>query len=483
MNIDLIIVIAFLTINLSVGLYYGRGIKTIKEYAIGDRNFSTATIAATIIATWISGSDFAVGISETYSEGIWYLVAGAGDIFALLIIGYIFGPRMKEFFGSLSVAESMGTLYGKKVRIITAVCAIAHGTGQIALQIKIFSTIFSHFLKFSSVTATLVSSFIVIIYSAWGGIKAVTFTDVIQFFTFGIFIPMFAVFIWQIFGDFEIISAATQDNPLFDFKQLFDPTGEKFWPYFFLLLYFSIPSLNSTMFQRTLMARNTDQIKRSFSIAAFVALLVHLFACFIGLITLAHNSTLDSNNVVMHIIDNYSFVGLKGITLIGIMAMIMSTADSWINTSSVIFSHDLCKPLGIEARNELFVSRIFSIFIGICAVFLALSATSLLKLLLLSANFYKPIITVPLILAILGFRSSTKAVLIGMISVGGSAFVWKTFITPKTGVDSVVPAMAMNLVAFIGSHYLLKQSGGWINRNEDLERKEIRRKKKVETEL
>jgi Na+/proline symporter len=114
-NIDAAIIIVFLVINLVVGIYSGKNIKTIKEYAVGNRNFSTATIAATIIATWISGSDFAVAISETYKEGLWYLVAGAGDIFALLIIAHIFGPRMKEFFGDLSVAESMGNMYGKKL--------------------------------------------------------------------------------------------------------------------------------------------------------------------------------------------------------------------------------------------------------------------------------------------------------------------------------------------------------------------------------
>jgi Na+/proline symporter len=40
-NIDIIIVISFLVINLIVGLYSGRSIKTIKEYAIGNRNFSS----------------------------------------------------------------------------------------------------------------------------------------------------------------------------------------------------------------------------------------------------------------------------------------------------------------------------------------------------------------------------------------------------------------------------------------------------------
>ncbi len=60
MQFDIAIISLFLMINLVAGFYSGRGIKTIKEYAVGDRNFGTATIAATIIATWISGSFFTV---------------------------------------------------------------------------------------------------------------------------------------------------------------------------------------------------------------------------------------------------------------------------------------------------------------------------------------------------------------------------------------------------------------------------------------
>jgi hypothetical protein len=43
-DLDTTIIIGFLITNLIFGLFSGRGIKSIKEYAIGSRNFSTATI-------------------------------------------------------------------------------------------------------------------------------------------------------------------------------------------------------------------------------------------------------------------------------------------------------------------------------------------------------------------------------------------------------------------------------------------------------
>ena len=113
-NLDIAIVIAFLLANIFLGLRSARGIKTIQEYAIGNRNFSTATIASTIVATWIGAGFFSIAISQTYQDGIWFVVCGTGDAIALIIIGLILGPRMKRTLGNLSVAETMGNFYHRK---------------------------------------------------------------------------------------------------------------------------------------------------------------------------------------------------------------------------------------------------------------------------------------------------------------------------------------------------------------------------------
>ena len=154
------------------------------------------------------------------------------------------------------------------VRLITAISSIAQAIAMTALQIKVFATVFSHFFGVSSIYATCISSFVVIFYSAWGGIKAVTFTDVIQFFTFGIFIPLFLLFIWQVFGNTAIMLNAFQTNPLLDYSQLIDWHNSKFFPNLVLLFWFLIPSFSSSTFQRILMTKDTKQIHQSFKVAA-----------------------------------------------------------------------------------------------------------------------------------------------------------------------------------------------------------------------
>ncbi|MCC8398641.1 MAG: sodium:solute symporter family protein [Rickettsia endosymbiont of Labidopullus appendiculatus] len=461
-DIDLAIITAFLVVNICSGIYYGRGIKTIKEYAIGNRNFSTGTIATTLIATWAGGGIFSIVISKTYTDGFYSLIPFISNVVSFLIVAYFFAPRMAEFLGQLSVAEVMGNLYGKTTRTITAIAGLFCVIGVVAIQFKVLSTTLSYFFAINNLIAVLISSSIVIIYSTFGGIKAVTFTDIIQFFTFGTFIPILALTIWGSFDNSTIVFEVIKQNHIFNLNEIFNYHNPKFWALLALCLHFSLPGFDPVFFQRVLMAKNTQQIYKSFNIAGFCSLLIILLLGWISILIFSSKQGLDPNSIYSYIIDNYAYVGLKGFIIVGIMAMIMSTADSYINTSAVLFAHDFCKPFNIKwvERNELLLSRICSLVIGIVAIFLALSTQDLLELVLFKASFYVPIVSVPLMLTIFGFRSTEKSVLIAMSAGVITVIIWRVFLS-HTGINTVIPGMIANLIFLLASHYLLKQPGGW----------------------
>ena len=50
-TVDHIIFFAFLILNIILGLKSSKNITSITQYAIGDRNFSTGAIVATIVST------------------------------------------------------------------------------------------------------------------------------------------------------------------------------------------------------------------------------------------------------------------------------------------------------------------------------------------------------------------------------------------------------------------------------------------------
>ncbi len=461
---DLISIVLFLFITLAMGLWYGKGVTSMQDYALGGRRFSTAALSATMIATYIGGSTFSFVISETYTLGILSVVS-IGQVVNLLIIAYILAPRMQEFLGKLSVAEVMGDLYGKHVRTITAISAIISLIGGTAMQIKVFSSVFNYFFEIHSVLATLISTMIVIIYSAFGGIRAVVFTDIFQFLTFGAFIPTLALLIWSAFGNFEVVTNTLTTHPMFDPKLLLDYHNPVVVTYYGIFLYLILPVFTSAMFQRALIAQNTRQVSTSFKISAITYLFFCIFTGFIGLVLLSVNPDIKAGNLVMYIIDSYSYPGFKGLVVIGIVAMIMSTADSCINTASVIFVNDLCKPYKVLQSDdvaELRAVRTFAVLVGTIALLIALSKQNLLAILLLRAGFYVPIVGIPLLITVLGFRSSTRVILSGIISGVMVTVIWNKYFEPFFPIGNIVPAAIVNFMVMMIMHYSLREPGGWV---------------------
>jgi len=259
-SIDTIIFLGFLIANIILGLASSQGIKSLKEYAVGNRDFSTATIAATIVATWIGGSFFFTLSSEAYSNGLHFIwVVLLGDFSCLLLVGLFFTPRMAEFLGKLSIAEAMGDLYGEKVRIVTAIAGFIGTCGIIAMQLRVAGLVFEYVLELPGIYGILSAGIIVTLYSSLGGIKSVTFTDVIQFFTFGTVIPAIAYFLLSSLDSVFTITEVLSNNPLFDYKQVFDFSKKQPLYHLFLFFCFAIPAFNPAIFQRIAMAKTTTQ--------------------------------------------------------------------------------------------------------------------------------------------------------------------------------------------------------------------------------
>ena len=182
------------------------------------------------------------------------------------------------------------------------------------------------------------------------------------------------------------------------------------------------------------------------------------------------------------LISDYAWItGFKGLILAGIMAMVMSTIDSYINSSAVLLTHDLRESLSLNfIKNELSATRTCSMLIGMIAILFAMRSGSFLDMFIWASMFYMPIVTVPLMMSILGFRSSSKSVLIGMGAGAITAVIWELFVKEKVGnVGGLIPGMLANLIFLIGSHYLLKQPGGWTKTMSNEDSSTILKKKSI----
>ncbi|MEM7055296.1 MAG: HD domain-containing protein [Bacteroidota bacterium] len=458
-TIDILIFVAFLVLNLVVGFKYRGKSQTFKEYAIGDKKFSTATLTATVVATWMSGSALFIDLENTYSRGLYYMIAILiGTIVGfLLITSRVLGPRMGKFLNNVSVPECLGTLYGKPVQTIAGIGAVLSNIGYIAIQFEVISRILKTLFNYDSPWVTVIAGTIIMLYSISGGVKAVTFTDVIQFFTFGTLLPVLALAIWNKVKDPSEVAYVLNHNPLLSFKKVVGWTPE-FMGTIALIGYFIIPELPPQLFQRIAMARDVAQVKRSMTYASVVLLAITLCTMWIAVLLLVDQPGLESSQVVQYMVNEYTYPGLKGFLGVGVIALAMSTADSALNSCAVVIANDILLPLWPKQYNSLKVARWSTLVLGSLSLLMALKDLDLLDLLLLSASFYSPIAIIPMLLTIFGFQTSRRVVLMAMAA--GFMTVMSCLVYFKS-VNSFFPGMIANFIVLLGAHYLLGEQGGW----------------------
>lgn len=465
-TLDILIFVVFFAINLIVGALARGKQQSFRDFAVGSRNFSTATLIATLVATWAAGGTFFNVVQETYSTGLYFIIAVFVGVSAgWLITGYVIAPRMGSLLDHVSMSDALGSIYGKKIQLITAISALLQSLGFIAIQFKVISKILTALFALQGdivIYVTILAATIVIVYSAFGGVKAVTFTDVVQFITFGTFLPALALTIWGNIGDPKLVLATLQGDPNFSLSHVF--TWNNSFIDMLMLMVLCLcdaPSLPPELFQRMAMAKDIRQIKQVMTYTVCIFLLLICFMAWIAILLLADNPELEPSALVQYMIDKHTYVGLKGFLGIGIIALAMSSADSLLNSSSVLVANDILPPLGLTKEASVKSASRATFALGFLAILLTFSIQNILEIIYLTANFYMPIVTVPMLLTIFGFKTTKRVIYIGIVA---GAVVTLLFSIYSKSIDAFFPGMFTNLIFLLGSHYLLRERGGWIKR-------------------
>jgi Na+/proline symporter len=458
-TIDVLIFVAFFLLNIIIGFRYRGKNQSLREYAIGDKKFSTATLTATIVATWMSGSGLFINLENTYKQGLYYVIPDIiGTPMCLLITGYIVGPRMGKFLNNVSVPESLGKLYGKAVQAIAGIATVLRSTGYMALQLQVIARVLAILFDYEGLELVTISAIIITLYSLSGGVKAVTFTDVLQFLTFGTLLPLLALTIWNNLQGPTQVAHMFQTSPLLSFKEVVS-WSPKFIDSLVFMAYLMIPALPPQLFQRMVMARDTAQIKRSFGYAAIACLGIELCMLWIAVMILVDQPNLEANTIMGYIVNTHTYPGLKGLLGIGVIALAMSTADSVLNSCAVIIANDILPPLGLQKQSSLNTARWSTLVLGMLGLMMTLRTRDLLQILLGAANFYIPnVAPAPMLLAIFGFKTSSRVVLMAM---GAGATATAACIFYFKNVHSFLPCLLANMITMVCLHYLLGEKGGW----------------------
>ncbi|MDD9140039.1 MAG: sodium:solute symporter family protein, partial [Candidatus Cardinium sp.] len=469
-HIDFMIIGLSLIGTLVIGIYYGRGIKTFQEYAVGNRKMATSVIAISLIATIYGGGTLGVGLDQSYRQGFERLIAQSILIVPML---YLFSrftiPRMKEFEKHFSIAESMGSLYGSAARIITALLsillAIAYLTTQIKVGFEMMSILFPKIISFQTYS-TILLTLLVIAYAAFGGARAVAITDVYQFLLFGLCFP---ILIFVLLFSTEDLATGWQKLtavPQFNLNKIC--TGHTLTSllpgFIFRLLVLVTPAY----IQRFYMASSVGQAAKVFNKITIMPCIIALLIFSVTAALHIHGDNIPSNQNVLHYILSLTyFPGMLGIFVTAMLALLMSTADSHLHIASVLFTNDLWPFIAKFTKSDkqsLKMVRIISICIGMISLLMVLHTTNILQLMYKMFYLYDPTVSVPFILACLGFRPRPLAVLLVM-GLNILIATYLIFYQKQTVTHNhVIISMVVSALSLFALHYLLpkRPHTGWI---------------------
>lgn len=451
-NIDISIILLYLVICLVIGLFKYSKINNIKEYALGIKKFPLSVLIATLFATFIDSS-MTIGIVEkVYIIGISFIFVQLIAPIFWIISAKIFSKRIGKFIGCVSISDIMEKLYGTSGKWITNVASLCISIGSIAIQISALSYMFEYFLGIERVIGSIVGAVIIISYSLLGGIRAVAMTDLFQFIIFFIAIPTACAEAYHDVGGYSGLINALPKSYL-----SIIPTKEHMLFVLSLFFFILIPDTRGIVIQRFLIAKDTVTLKKVLYITAALHFCLAIIICLSGLIIRAKSPDIDPNTAFLYMINHYLGTGLIGLMVAGMLAVIMSTADSWINTSSILCAHDIIKKIKPQISNqqELLIARVSSIFITALSIVLVLSQDSIFDLLCFVSNFWEPIIVIPLCAGFLGFQTNSKSFVIATISAICFASCSYYFIK-EFGLTTLLFGMIGNALGLFISHCYFK---------------------------
>jgi SSS family solute:Na+ symporter len=120
-----------------------------------------------------------------------------------------------------------------------------------------------------------------------------------------------------------------------------EPSADNIMLILGVVIHSMLGGTNVPFVQRYLMANNELQLKKAMRDCFVLSVPFTITIIICGFVVTIISGTENNNTSFYYLIDHYLPVGIKGFVITGMLAVIMSTADSWLNTASVMLAHDI----------------------------------------------------------------------------------------------------------------------------------------------
>lgn len=469
--IDLSIFILYMVAMLSVGYYFLRKNKNTDDYYVGGRRMGSLHVGLSVVATDVGGG-FSIGLG-----GLGFImgIAGSWMLFTGLIGAWISAvfliPRVRMLSDKINLhtfPQIFEQFYNPKVALlagfISAIGYMGFTSSQILAGAKLAS---ATFIDLDLQTALLIMGVIAVVYTVMGGLKAVIYTDTIQWII--LMVGLIFIGIPLSYNAIGGLSAIKETLPS-EFLSFQNVSWQKLinWGVTIIPIWF----VGMTLYQRIYSTRNKKEAQRAWFYAglfewpvmAMMGVLLGLFSR-VGLengmfTELGYNTleSIDSEMGLPLLLRSVLPVGLMGLMMSAYFSAIMSTADSCLMASSGNVLTDILDKIfdfKDKPNKVLRISQLLTFIIGGSALLLALTMQNVLDLMLYSYAFMVSGLFIPILGALFWKKSSSIAAFWSMLIGGGTTLILtETETNLLFDLDPNIFGITGSLIIFVAFSYL-----------------------------
>lgn len=465
--LDWLVILIYIVGIIGFALYLTRSQKDTEDYYLGGRKIKWWQSGASTMATQLGAISFISApafVAMKEGGGLKWLCYEFGVPLALILVMAIIIPTLHQHH-YVSIYEYLEKRFDTATRsLVSFFFQLGRGLAT-AVSVLAGGLILSTALSISTASAIILVGLITVIYDALGGIRVVILSDVLQMVIIVAGLLICSGVALDIVGwHASWASLSPERFDILDFKRWgFTSEGSyAFWPMLIggFFLYASYYGCDQSQVQRELSVGNVDDVRKSLMVNALgrfpLVLLYSLMGVFVGAV-IAHPHAIiqiaDKMGIGQNAVSNIlskdpdrmlpmfilSFLphGVIGFIFVAIMAALMSSLDSGLNSLSAVTMKDFyqkyMKP-NADEKHYLIASKIITFLWGIFCVVVALlfagfgQATRQTTIVLINAvgsMLYGPILAAFLI-GMFTKRIGAKSLKIGILAgIVVNIFLWK----------------------------------------------------------
>ena len=442
--LDLLVLGAYLVGVVAFGLWVGRHQKGAADYMLGDRNIAWWGLLISIVATETSTVTFLSVPGFAWARDFSFLQLPIGYVIGRLLVVAFLLPHYfaGEYFTAYEVLrERFGGPVGQAASFLFVV------TRSLADGLRLFLTaiVVQEISGLSLLVSVALVGVTTVVYTFMGGMKAVVWTDVVQFVVYllgavvalGVLVARLPGGVGQLLADgaaagkFRFIDlSAALDNPYTIWAGVIGG----------MFLSFGSHGADQMMVQRYLCARSRGEATRALWMSGIVVFLQFAFFLLIGVGLFVFYQAFPPavpfdrpDRVFVRFLVEQLPHGVIGLVAGAVFAAAMSTLSGSLNSSATAVVTDFYRPLvrpDASPQHLLRVTRGFTLFFGLVQMLVA---------------FGGPLVDQTVVEAVLTIAGFTTGITLGVFFLG----IFTTRVGQQAALAGLVLGLAtISVVAF-----------------------------------